>query len=265
MPDGLIHPTALIEDGANISETATIGAYCIIGSKVTIGDHVHLASHVTVSGDTTIGERTKIQPFVVIGGAPQHLGYKDENTRLIIGTDNVIREHTTMNIGTTFGRGVTTIGNQNYFMTGAHVGHDCIVGNKNIFANNATLGGHVEIGNGIFLGGLSAVHQQCKIGDFAFLGGCAAVIHDVIPFGSANGNYAQLAGLNLIGLKRKNLPREAIDELRRAYKLLFFGNAPFQDRIATTRQTFQESQEVQRILKFLDAPHQRPIMMADRG
>ena len=259
-----VHSTAIIHDGAKIG-AATIGPHCIVGPDVVLSDDVILASHVVIEGATSIGARTKVHAFSVLGSAPQHLGYKGEDTRLIIGEDNTIREHVTMNRGTAAGGGTTLVGDGGYFMTGAHIAHDCLVGNHVIFANNATLGGHVVVGDRAFLGGLCAVHQHCRIGEFAFVGGCAAVTNDVIPYASAVGNHANLVGLNIIGLKRRGILRDAIHDLRAAYRLLFEGEGTFSERIEQVRSAYGKRPEVSRILDFIDAGEARPIMTPARS
>lgn len=259
-----IHPTAIVEDGAQIGDGAEIGAYCRIGPRVSLGDGVVLHSHVVVAGSTSIGPRTIIHPFSSIGGPPQHLGYKGENTRLIIGAGNIIREHVTMNIGTVGGRGETRVGDNGFFMTASHVAHDCIIGDNVIMANNATLGGHVIIENAAFLGGLCAIHQFCRVGAFAFIGGCAAVPTDVIPYGSAIGNHASLAGLNIVGLKRRGVSRTAIHDLHAAYKLLFSEGATFRERLVEVETKYGASTEVARVLAFINADAPRPLMTPAR-
>ncbi|WP_417689483.1 acyl-ACP--UDP-N-acetylglucosamine O-acyltransferase [Roseibium sp.] len=216
-----IHPTAIVEDGARIAEGCEIGPYCVIGPKVTLGAGVRLEAHVAVAGRTTIGAGTHIFPFASIGHQPQDLKYAGEDTALEIGENNQIREHVTMNPGTAGGGGITRVGSNCLFMMGSHVGHDCIVGNHAILANNATLAGHVELADFVILGGLSAVRQWSRIGTGAIVGGMTGVEFDVIPFGSVIGDRARLAGLNLVGLKRKNFPREQIHALRAAYRELF--------------------------------------------
>ena len=217
----LIHPTAVIADGAQIAATAKIGPYCVIGANVVIHDHVILHSQVAVDGHTTIGEGTQIFPFASIGHPPQDKKYAGEATRLVIGKNNMIREHVTMNTGTDGGGGITRIGDNNLFMASSHVAHDCVLGNNIILANNAIVAGHVTIGDGAILGGGSGVHQFVRIGAYAFLGGMAAVEKDVIPYGMVKGERAGLEGLNLIGLKRRNVERERIHALRHVFKELF--------------------------------------------
>lgn len=255
-----LHPTAIIAEGAVVPESAHIGPYCIIGEKVVLGENVRLAAHVTIDGNTEIGAGAQIHAFASLGGPPQHLGYNGEDTKLIIGENAHIREQVTMNTGTVEGNGVTRIGDNGFFMTGAHVGHDCTVGDNVVFANNATLGGHVTIGNHVFLGGLCAIHQFCRVGDFAFIGGCAAVPTDVIPFGSAIGNHANLAGLNIIGMKRRGLKRPSIHQLRTAYKLLFEGAGEFMSRLDEVEEKYADNEDVMRIVSFIREDARRPIM-----
>lgn len=216
-----IHPTAIVEDSAILGDGVRIGPYCIVGPHVKLGDRVCLEAHVVVAGHTKIGSDTHIFPFASIGHKPQDLKYAGEETYLEIGSNNQIREHVTMNPGTAGGGGLTRVGDNCLFMMGAHVGHDCIVGNYAILANNATLAGHVALADYVILGGLSAVRQWSRIGTGAIVGGMTGVEFDVIPFGSVIGDRARLAGLNLIGLKRKNFPREQIHALRAAYRTLF--------------------------------------------
>jgi UDP-N-acetylglucosamine acyltransferase len=260
MSGAVVHPTAIVEKGAEIAAGARVGPYCIVGPNVRVGADCVLHAHVVVAGTTTIGARTIIHSFASLGGPPQHLGYRGENTRLVIGEDVIVREYVTMNIGTAAGRGETRIGDRGFFMTGSHVGHDCIVGDGVILANNATLGGHVVVGDNAFLGGLCAIHQHCRVGAYAFVGGCAAVTCDIIPFGSAIGNHAALAGLNIVGMKRRDVPRERIHALRAAYKTLFSGEASFADRLMETERRYAGAPEVDLVLSFLKAASKRPLM-----
>lgn len=220
----LIHPTAVIEEGAKLGQNVRIGAYCVIGPNVTLADNVELKSHVVVDGYTTIGEGTTVWPFASLGHQPQDLKFGGEKSELIIGKNNKIREHVTMNPGTQGGGLVTRIGDNNMFLAASHVAHDCQIGNNVILVNNATLAGHVHVGNGAIIGGLSAVHQFVRIGDYAFIGGMSGVEKDVIPYGTVKGERASLDGLNLVGLKRRNVERERIHALRHAFKELFLAS-----------------------------------------
>lgn len=259
-----IHSTAIVEQGARIAPDAVVGPWCQISSQATVGAGAELKSNVVIAGRTEIGPRTIIYPFAVIGGPPQHLGYRGEDTSLKIGADCVIREHATANLGTPLGRGVTVIGDKCFMMTGAHVAHDCVVGSNVIFANNATLGGHVVVGDHVFLGGLSAIHQHCRIGDYAFIGGCAAVTTDVIPYGSAMGNHAELASLNIVGMKRRGMPRATIHDLRGVYKTLFSDEGSFQERVELAAARYAQCEEAMRIIRFIREDTRRPLMAPPR-
>ena len=247
-----IHPTAVIAPGAQIAADAQIGPYCIVDADVSIGAGTQLVSHVVVSGHTTIGKNCKIFPFASLGHQPQDLKFKGEKTTLTIGDNNMIREHVTMNPGTEGGAKTTSIGDNGLFMVGAHVAHDCRVGNNVIMANNATLGGHVEVGDHSIIGGLAAVHQFVRIGSHAIIGGMSGVEHDVIPYGSVMGERANLAGLNLVGLKRRGFDRDTIHALRNAYKMLFEEESgTLAERTVKTREMYGSINEVMQILSFV--------------
>jgi UDP-N-acetylglucosamine acyltransferase len=254
-----IDPTARVASGAAIGRDATIGPYCVVGPDAVIGDGCRLVAHVHIAGRTTVGPRTAIYPFVSLGTPPQSTRYRGGPTRLVIGADCDLRESVTMNLGTEDGGGITTVGDRGFFMANSHVGHDCHVGNDVTFANCATLGGHVEIGDGVVIGGLSAVHQFTRIGSFAMIGGVAGVRGDVIPFGLANGDYARLAGLNLVGLKRRKFSRERIQTLRRAYRRLFLDPGSFAARLEQAAQEFATDEAVMHIVAFIRAGEHRPL------
>lgn len=259
-----IHPTALVEAGAELADGVEIGPFCVVGPKARIGPRTRLKSHVVIEGSTEIGADNEIWPFAVLGGPPQHTAYKGEDTRLVIGERNVIREHATMNLGTVNGGGVTRVGSDGFYMIESHVGHDCVVGDHVILIKQATLGGHCLIDDFVIVGGLAAIHQFCRVGRYAFIGGLAAVVKDVIPYGSVWGNHAHLEGLNLVGLKRRGFSREAINTLRAAYRLLFADEGTFQERLEDTAQTFGESPEVMEIIDFIRADASRPLCLPER-
>lgn len=256
-----IHRTAIIEDGATLGADVEIGPYCIIGPKVTLGDGVRLISHVTMDGRTTLGGGSTVWPFASLGHAPQSLAYKNEDTTLTIGENAVIRESVTMNPGTVQGRARTTVGSNCMFMANSHVAHDCSVGDNVVFANCATIGGHVDIGDHVWIGGLAAVHQWTRVGRNAFIGGVSPLVGDLIPFGSATGNRAHLAGLNLVGLKRRGFSREAIHDLRNAYRILFAEEGTFQERLDDVAETFTGSTEVMEIVSFIRTGGNRPLCL----
>ncbi len=259
-----IHKTAIVEDGAVLGADVEIGAYAVIGSKVTLGDGVQVMPHVSIAGRTVIGAGTKIYPFASLGQPPQSLAYKGEDTALIIGANNLIREHVTMNPGTAGARGETRIGDNCMFMAGSHVAHDCTLGNTIIMANNVMLGGHVEISDYVWLGGGAAVHQWSRIGAHAFVGGMAGLEGDLIPFGSVMGNRAHLAGLNLVGLKRRGFSRETIHDLRNAYRLLFAAEGTFSERLEDVAELFAKSPEVMTIVGFVREGGNRSLCMPRR-
>lgn len=256
-----VHATAIVHDGARLGAGVEIGPYCIVGPQVTLGDGCRLLSHVVLDGATSLGEGCVVHPFACLGAPPQHLAHKGEETRLIVGARNVVREHVTMHAGTVAGGGETRVGDDGLYMVGAHVAHDCIVGNRVVFANNATLGGHVRVGDFVFMGGLAAVHQHTRIGRYAFVGGMATVTKDIIPYGSVWGNHAHLEGLNLVGLKRRGFSREAINNLRSSYRLLFAPEGTFQERLDDTARTFAASPEVMEIVDFIRAEGSRPLCL----
>jgi UDP-N-acetylglucosamine acyltransferase len=226
---------------------------------VVLHEGVRIHSHVVIAGRTEIGAGTEVFPFASLGNAPQDRKFRGEESRLLIGARNVIREYVTMNPGTEQGGLVTRIGDNGLFLTGAHVAHDCQIGNNVLLVNNATLGGHCVVEDFASIGGLSAVHQFVRIGAFAFIGGMSGVENDVIPFGMALGNRAHLAGLNIVGLKRRNFDREQIHTLRKAYRMLFATEGTLLERLEDVEETFAGDAEVQRIVQFIKAESGRSL------
>jgi UDP-N-acetylglucosamine acyltransferase len=219
-----IHPSVIVEPGAAIGEGVKIGPFCQIGPEAVIGNRVEVMAHVVIVGDTTIGDDCRIFPHAVLGTEPQNVAYKGEHTKLIIGTNNTIREGVTMHAGTGNARGETTVGDNCMFLAYSHVAHDCVIGDHVVFSNNVMIGGHTVIGDRVIVGGGAGIHQFCHIGHHAFIGGLAAVECDVIPYGMAIGNRAFMAGLNLVGMKRSGMARDDIHALRHAYQELFAEN-----------------------------------------
>ena len=229
-PEARIHPSAVVEEGAEIAAGCTIGPFCHVGPEVRLAEDVELKSHVVVTGDTRIGAETVVFPFAVIGEIPQDLKFRGERTRLEIGERNRIREHVTMNAGTEGGGGVTRVGDDGLFMAGCHVAHDVQIGDRVILVNNAALAGHCVLEDEVIVGGLSGVHQFVRIGRGAIIGAVTMVTNDVIPHGLVQAPRGRLDGLNLVGLKRRGVPREDITALRAAFQMLAQGEGPFQDR-----------------------------------
>ena len=256
-----IHETAVVDAAAKIGADVSIGPYCVVGSDVTLGDGVVLKAHVVVDGLTEIGEGTQIYPFASIGLPPQDLKYAGERSSLIIGRNNVIREHATMNPGTKGGGMETRVGDNGLFMIGTHIAHDCRIGNHVIMANNATLAGHVRVDDFAVIGGLAAVHQFVRIGEHAMIGGLSGVEHDVIPFGSVMGERASLSGLNIIGLKRRGFDRDTIHGLRSAYRGLFEGEGTLEERLGKVVGQFAENEVVQQLATFIRGESKRGLIV----
>ncbi len=245
-----IHPSAVIEEGATLGQDVKIGPFCTVGPNVVLGNRVELKSHAVVTGDTQIGEETVIFPFAVIGEIPQDLKFEGEMTRLEVGRRNRIREGVTMNTGTSGGGGVTRVGDDCLFMTGAHVGHDAIVGNEVIMANQAALAGHCVIEDKVIIGGLSGIHQFVRIGRGAIIGAVTMVTNDVIPYGLVQSPRGELDGLNYVGLKRSGVARADITALRAAYQMLRQGDGAFQDRAHRLSEE-TDSAYVQEVVDFI--------------
>ncbi|MBM3488874.1 MAG: acyl-ACP--UDP-N-acetylglucosamine O-acyltransferase [Alphaproteobacteria bacterium] len=246
-----IHPTAVVDRKAELGDGVMIGPFCVVGPHVQLGADVQLLSHVVVDGRTSIGPGGRLFAFAAVGLPPQDMKYRGEPSRLTIGANVVVREHATLHPGTADGRMLTEVGDNCLLMAGAHVAHDSQIGNHVILVNQATLGGHVRIDDHAILGGLSAVHQFVRIGKHAMVGGMSGVEQDVIPYGSVMGNRAHLSGLNLVGLKRRGFPRDAIHQLRRVYRLLFAEEGTMQERITDVAQMFPDNPLVADIVEFL--------------
>lgn len=259
-----IHPTAIVEPGAQLGTGVRIGAYSIIGAHVVLGDNVVIHPHVVVSGHTNIGAGTQIYPFSSIGSAPQDLKYHGEESRLIIGAGNVIREHVTMNPGTESGGMETIVGDGGLFMVGVHIAHDCRVGNNVILANQATLAGHVVLGDHVVIGGLSAVHQWIRIGEHAMIGGMTGVENDVIPYGRVKGERGFLAGLNLIGLERRGFSKDQIRILQKAYNHLFADQGTLEERLEKVAHDYAAEKLVQDLIEFARGKTRFPLCQPPR-
>jgi len=245
-----IHPTAVIADGAQIGAGCKVGPFCVIGSDVVLAERVELKSHVVVDGDTHIGADTVIFPFAVIGEIPQDLKFDGQKTRLRIGARNRIREHVTMNTGTTQGGGETRIGDDGLFMAGCHIAHDAQIGDRVIVVNSSAIAGHCIIADDVIIGGLSGVHQWVRIGQGAIIGAVTMVTKDVVPHGLVQGPRGALDGLNLVGLKRKGVSRADITALRAAFQMLKDGEGTFQDRAHRLAEE-SDSTYVQEMVAFI--------------
>ena len=257
-PTAQIHPSAHVEDGAKIGPGCHIGPFCLIGADVTLAAGVEVKSHAVITGLTEIGAGTQVFPFATLGEVPQDLKFKGEKTRLIIGARNRIREHVTMNTGTTGGGGVTRIGDDGLFMAGAHVAHDCQIGNRVILVNNAALAGHCVLEDEVIVGGLSGVHQFVRIGHGAMIGAVTMVTADVIPHGLVQGPRGQLDGLNIVGLKRRGADRADIIALRELVEALGAGN--FRETARLRSDQGSDSAYVREVLDFILGPTDRSFL-----
>jgi UDP-N-acetylglucosamine acyltransferase len=258
-----IHPTALVARGAELGTGVRIGPYCTVGADVTIDDGTELVSHVVVDGHTRIGPDVVLYPFCTVGLAPQDLKYAGQPTRCEIGARTQVREHCTIHRGTVTGRGITRIGADCLLMAVAHVAHDCAIGDHVIIANNVVMGGHVSIADHAVIGGAAALHQFVRIGRAAMIGGVSGVEADVIPFGSVIGNRARLAGLNVIGLKRRGFDKAQVQLLHSAFRDLFRHEGVFAQRLAAVRDRYGDEALVAEVLAFIDAPSHRGLIRAE--
>ena len=258
-PSAQVHASAVIEDGATVGAGCVIGPFCVVGADVTLGQGVHLKSHAVVTGWTEVGDETVVFPFAVVGEIPQDLKYAGEKTRLTVGKRNRIREGATLNLGTEGGGGLTSVGDDCLFMTGAHVGHDVKVGNRVIMANQAALAGHCLIGDDVIIGGLSGIHQWVRIGKGAIIGALTMVTNDVIPHGLVQGPRGELDGLNLVGLKRRGVARADITALRAAYQALAHGDGAFQERARRIADE-TDSDHVREVVDFILAASDRSFL-----
>ena len=248
----MIHKTAIIGDNVKIGTNVKIGPFCSIGDGAIIADNVELKSHVVMEGRVTIGEGTKIYPFASLS-YPQTLKYNGEDSEIVIGKNNTIREYVTIQHGTSGDRMVTTVGDNCLFMVGVHIAHNCTVGNNVIFANYASLAGHVEVGDFAILGGLSAVQQFCRVGAHTMVGGVSAVVRDLIPYGLASSDRACIEGLNLVGMNRRGFDKNQSLEANKVVKEIFDENSDiiFNERIERAKANYSKNKIVQEIVDFL--------------
>jgi len=247
----MIHPTAIVDPAAQIDPGTRIGAYCVIGPDVSIGADTELQHHVTIMGPTKIGSRNSFYAYCSIGQRTQDLKYSGEPTTLEIGDANTFREFCTVNRGTLPGA-KTIIGSGGNFLAYSHIAHDCVVGNNVIFSNNGTLAGHVTVGDYSIIGGLTAIHQFCRVGRHALTGGCSKIVQDVPPFMIADGNPAEVRGINSIGLERSGFSAESIRALKEAYRLLYRGNLNSKQAIEAIRKEIPGIAEVEELCVFIE-------------
>lgn len=246
-----IHPTAIISPDAEIAEDTSIGPFCIIHDRVHIKKGTRLMSHVVIEGTTEIGENCTIYPFASIGLAPQDLKYRGEQTGVRIGNHNTIREYCTINRASVSGDGITSIGDHNFLMAYVHVAHDCKIGNSVIMANLATLAGHISIEDHAVIGGLVAIHQFTRVGAYAMVGGFSGVGQDIPPYMIASGARVKLFGLNTVGLKRHGFSDVTVNELKKAYKILFREKRTLKDAIKKIQEDLPYTDEIRRLIEFI--------------
>jgi len=260
-----IHPTAIVSPKAQLGNNVSIGPFCIVEDNVTLGDNTKLISHVSLAGTTTLGKDCVLYPYVSMGHPPQDFKHKGGAVSIEVGDRCTFRENSNVHPGTDAGNPVTRIGNECYFMVGTHLAHEGQMGNNCVISNGVQIGGNVVIGNHVILGGMSAIHQNTRIGDHAFVGGGALVTLDVIPYGSVIGNSAHLAGLNVIGLKRRGFSREKIRDLRSAYRLLFAEEGTFAERLEYAQEAYPDHELVMDIVSFVRDQDKRRICMPHTG
>ena len=248
----MIHPTAIVDAAAEIASGARIGPYCVIGPDVVIGEDTELQHHVTVMGPTRIGRGNFFFAYTSIGQKTQDLKYAGEPTYLEIGDNNTFREFCTVNRGTLPGT-KTIVGSGGNFLAYSHIAHDCVVGNHVIFSNNGTLAGHVQVGDHAVIGGLTAIHQFCRVGRHAITGGCSKIVQDVPPFFIADGNPAEIRGINQVGLERAGFPAETVRALKEAYRILYRGNLNVKQSVETIREELPDLPELAELGRFIES------------
>jgi UDP-N-acetylglucosamine acyltransferase len=251
MSDTDIHRTAIVDAKAEIGAGTIIGPYCVIGPDVVLGSNCWLQHHVTLTGPMRAGSRNKFYSYCSIGQQTQDLKYQGEPTYLQIGDENTFREFVTVNRSTT-SEGKTRVGNGGNFLAYSHIGHDCTVGNGVVFSNNGTLAGHVQVDDNAVMGGLTAVHQFCRIGRFAITGGCSKIVRDVPPFMIADGNPAEVRGVNLVGLERKGFPPENVKLIREAFRLIYRSKLNTSQAIEEIRKELPRNEVVDQIVEFIE-------------
>src|SRR5438874_1185633 len=251
MSDTQIHPTAIVDAKVEIGAGTIIGPYCIIGAEVVLGSNCWLQHHVTLAGPMRAGHGNKFYAYCSIGQQTQDLKYQGEPTYLEIGDENTFREFITVNRSTT-SDGKTRIGSRGNFLAYSHIGHDCTVGNDVVFSNNGTLAGHVQVGDHAVMGGLSAVHQFCRLGRFAITGGCSKIVQDVPPFMIADGNPAEIRGINLVGLERKNFPSENVKLIKEAFRLIYRSKLNTRQALEAIRKELSQTEEIAQIVEFIE-------------
>ncbi|GHG83560.1 acyl-ACP--UDP-N-acetylglucosamine O-acyltransferase [Comamonas sp. JC664] len=246
-----VHPTAVVHSGARLHETVEVGPYSVIGPQVTLGAGTRVGPHVVIEGRTTLGERNRIFQFASVGADPQDLKYAGEDTELVLGDDNQIREFVSLHKGTAGGGGATRVGNGNLFMANCHVAHDCVVGDGCRIGNGSALAGHVTMEDHVIISGLAAVHQFTRLGKHAFISGGAMVTMDIPPYATAQGDRAELVGLNTVGLERNGFSKEQIERVKEAHRILFRSKLTLQEAMVRLRTELAGHSEVDHLIQFI--------------
>lgn len=247
----MIHETAVIDPSAKIGKNVSIGPYSVIGPHVEIGEGTWIGPHVVIQGPTRLGKHNKIYQFASVGEAPQDLKFKGEETWLEMGDHNTVREFCTINRGTAQDHSITKIGNHNLFMAYVHIAHDCVIANHTVFSNNASLAGHVIVDDYVVFGGFSGVSQFCHVGAHSFIATNAVVIKDVPPYVLVSGHYAKPYGLNTVGLQRRGFSDEAMNDIKRAYKVVYRQGLKVAEALTVLRET-QSASEVNAFIEFIE-------------
>jgi UDP-N-acetylglucosamine acyltransferase len=250
-----IHPRALVYKGAKVGKGVMVGPNAIVGPLVTLHDNVQIGPGAVISGRTTIGEGTQVSPFATVGAPPQDLKYKGEDTEVRIGKNNRICEYVNISLGTVGGGGLTTIGDNNLIMAYTHVAHDCVIGNNCVFANGVHLAGHVVVGNNVVFGGISGAHQFCHFGERAMIAAGSIVVQDVPPYCLVQGDRARISGLNVVGLRRSNLPKEQLADIKNMFKILYNENLTLEDAIVRMKEEIPVSEARDGFINFVVTSH----------
>jgi len=247
-----IHPSSIVDPGAELADGVVIGPFCTVGAHVRLGEGVIVHSHVVIEGHTEIGRETQVFPFTSLGEPPQDVKYRGEPTRLEIGARNMLREHVTIHPGTAAGGGTTRVGDDNMILIGTHIGHDCMVGSHVIMANGVMLAGHVVIEDYAYLAGRTAVQQHVRIGESVMLAAMSGITQDAAPFTMVNGWPARVIKMNRVNLERRGFAKERIDDVERAFRIIFRDGLSAREAFAKVRAELPHSAEAERMVAFLE-------------
>ena len=249
-----VHPSTVVNGKLELAEGAVVGPYCLIQGNVKIGPGTVVEGHVSIGskgGYVEIGANNHLHPGAVIGGPPQDVTYKGEETSLIIGDHNIFREFSTVNLATSKGDKKTTVGSHCYLMSYTHIGHDCHIGNHVIVANNSHLGGHCLVDDYVVIGGMCAFNQFTRVGRGSFIAGGSIINKDILPFSKAQGNHAVVRATNKVGLARRGVPREEVDNIHRAIRILIMGSETLEEALARIDTECANSENIEYLIRFI--------------